>query len=369
MPIAKRENDFRPGWPSIAGILLLCVLVGTCVGLLLGSGPERRDAKSVYAGFLAKDVSSYGLDGRLDVRMTLAGGDGAVVSGIPATVSIGFSDQVVDHSAKGSTSMRLSVLELSDGYDLENYARYDPEDASFDTYFRSKSGGEWGEWGVQSGYSLTLDSRALFRGAYLLDGKVSPDGGTYYLAVRPDEVWDALKLDGVLASLTGEESLDRTAYKAAMSASIAVYEVSAETGYLTAVDADGFELEVGGNMCRASFRVEFSGYGEGGDVAVPESVMASAVQRENSLGMDLLELPGGAAETVTGVTTEDVDEDSWSSQFSGDYGFDVVKYDDGTWHVLDMDGNEIEGAEAYDDGRVYHPEYGWIYPDYETDNG
>lgn len=356
-----------------AGVVLLTVMVGICAGILLrGVRPASAASKDVYASFLGKDTGNYSLDGRLDIRLGMISDGTGIGSAIPVTVSVGFSDQVVDHSAKGKTSMRLSVLDLSDGYEIENYAAYDSEGNAFSTYARARTGdgGDWGGWSVQDGYMLTLDSRALFRTAYLLEDRVTAVDGTYMLQVRPDGVWDALGLDELVKNVTGAEEFDRTAYQAAVSKSTACYEVSAETGYLTAVDADGFSMTVDGNSVKASFRVEFSGYGGGdqSDVAVPETVLASAVYGEMP-GLSLLGVPGGKTESVVGTAVEDVDQDSWVDQFSGDYGFDVVKYDDGTWHVLDMDGNEIEGAEVYDDGSVYHPEYGRIYPDYETDNG
>lgn len=351
--------------------VLLTLLIGLCVGLIIrGRAGQSAMAKDLYARFLARDPASYTLDGRLDIRMSMTGGDDAVISGIPVTVSVGFSDTIVDHAVQGSTSMRLSVLDLADGYDLENYVSYDSDDASFLTYSRARTGdGEWGDWSVQDGYMLTLDSRALFRGAYLLDESAVAENGVYKLSARPNEVWEAVGLDGLIESVTETEQLNRTAYLAAVASSTAVYEISASTGYVTAVDADGFVMDVDGTTVRATFRVEFTDYGVDADVAVPESVLASAVFTSEGPGMSLLNLPDGKTETVTDVTTEDVDSESWEDQFSGDYGFDVVKYDDGTWHVLDMDGNEIEGAEVYDDGSVYHPEYGRIYPDYETDNG
>ncbi len=357
------------GFP--AACVLLAVLVGICIGIVAGGlGPKRDSAKAVYARFLAKNAASYSLDGRLDLKFGMSSGGEGIGSAIPVTVSLGFSDTSVDHSSKGKTSMHMSVLDLSDGYELENYADYDSEGNSFQTYSRVKTGtgGDWSDWTVQDGYALVLDSRALFRDVKLLDGSVEAEDGIYELAVQPAGVWDALRLEELVKSVTGVESIDHTAYLASAAKSTATYELDAGTGYLLAVDADGFAMEVNGNTVRASFRVEFSGYGAGGDVAVPEAVMASA-SYGTSVSAGLLELPGGRTESVTGTTVEDVDQDSWGDQFSGDYGFDVVKYEDGTWHVLDMDGNEIEGAEVYDDGSVYHPEYGRIYPDYETDNG
>lgn len=353
-----------------AACALLMVLVGICVGIVVrGQDHGVKDAKAVYARFLAKDESSYSLDGRLDVRIGMMSvGDGGIGGAIPVTVSFGFSDTAVDHSSRGKTSMNLSVLDVSDGYELENYAAYDAEGNKFVTYSRARPiGDEWSGWTVQNGYMLVLDSRALFRDVKLLDGDVRAENGIYKLAAQPAGVWDALRLKEVIESVTGGD-LPHSAYLAAAAKSTAIYEVSAETGYLTAVDADGFAVDVDGNTAKASFRVEFSGYGDKADVVVPEAVLAAA-EPGSGLGLGLLDVPGGMQEVVTGTTVEDVDEDSWGDQFSGDYGFDVVKYDDGTWHVLDMDGNEIEGSEVYDDGSVYHPQYGRIYPDYETDNG
>lgn len=350
----------------------LALLVGLCVGIVAnGFRPVSVDAKGVYARFLAKDPSNYSLDGRLDLKISLTSDGTGIGSAIPVTVSVGFSDTVVDHSVKGMTSMRLSLLDLSDGYDLESYADYDSEGNAFLTYSHVRSDEEgWGTWSVQDGYMLALDSRALFRGAYLLEDDVTAEDGVYRLAVRPNEVWAAIGLDEMIRTVTGAEALDRNGYASGVARSTAFYEVSADTGYLLAVDVDGFAMEVDGNQVRASMRIEFSGYGGGSaaDVAVPVSVTASAVHTDG-ISAPLLRLPGGDVETVTGTAVEDVDENSWSDQFAGDYGFDVVKYEDGTWHVLDMDGNEVEGSEVYDDGSVYHPDYGRIYPDYETDNG
>lgn len=366
-----RKPLARSGFGFPAACALLAVLVGICIGIVAGGlGPKKDSAKAVYARFLARNAASYSLDGRLDLRLGMSSGGDGIGSAIPVTVSLGFSDTSVDHSSKGKTSMNMSVLDLSDGYELENYADYDSEGNSFQTYSRVRTGAEggWSEWTVQDGYALVLDSRALFRDVKLLDGSVEAEDGIYKLAAQPAGVWDALRLEELVRSVTGAESIDHTAYLASAAKSTAVYEMDAGTGYLLAVDADGFVMDVDGTSVRASFRVEFSGYGAGGDVSVPESVMASA-SYSTSVPAGLLELPGGQVESVTGTTVEDVDRDSWAGQFSGDYGFDVVKYEDGTWHVLDMDGNEVEGAKVYDDGSVYHPEYGRIYPDYETDNG